>query len=63
MVSYALKTKKHLMINKKYVSREFSFMEVILETLGVNWGKLDLVRSYTELCENITKLVDTQVTQ
>ena len=38
-------------------------MEVIFETLDMNRGKLDLVRTYAQLVDNITKLVDTSVTQ
>lgn len=49
IVSFALKNKRHLMINKKFISRDFSFIEMVLETQGKDWGKLDLVKSYDEL--------------
>ncbi len=44
------------MINKKFISRDFSFIEMVLETQGRDWGKLDLVKSYEELKESISKL-------
>jgi hypothetical protein len=58
MVSFALKNKKHLMVNKKFIARDFSFIEMVLETQGKEWGKLDMVRSYDEMKESVMKLVE-----
>lgn len=44
------------MINKIFISRDFSFIEMVLEIQGRDWGKLDLVKSYEELKESISKL-------